>query len=129
MKRDQLYTMLLLSSILAFSYIVHGSPLACENEDPIVHTKNGTLRGLYLPAFDEELFLGVPFAEPPIGNLRLRHPVPYRSAWDGTRDATARSVSCAGYAGFDKDLTLGEGGNFWTLSCDEHVSLTHEQIA
>ena len=88
--------------------LVHASPLTCGVKIPLVHAKNGTLRGLSLPDFGEELFL-VPFAEPPIDNLRLRHPIPYQSAWNETRDATVRSVSCAGYAGFDKDLILGEG--------------------
>ncbi|KAL1861430.1 hypothetical protein VTK73DRAFT_7112 [Phialemonium thermophilum] len=100
--------MLPLWIVSALSYATRAVSSAAGQHDPLVRTKNGTLRGLSLPAFGEELFLGVPFAEPPLGNLRLRHPVPYRSAWDGVRDATSRSVSCAGYAGFDQGLALGE---------------------
>jgi hypothetical protein len=76
---------------------------------PQVTIRNGTLKGFHLPAFKEDIFLGIPFAAPPVDNLRLRHPIPYQNAWSGIRDATARSPSCPGYAGFDAGLSLGEG--------------------
>ena len=38
-------------------------------------------------------FLGVPFAEPPVGELRFREPVPVTS-WDDIRDATVPGPSC-----------------------------------
>lgn len=79
-----------------------------HNHGPQVTTKNGTLQGFYLPSFHEDLFFSVPFASPPIGDLRLRHPVPYTEHWQGVRDATLRSPSCPGYAGFDVGLVLGE---------------------
>jgi len=36
---------------------------------------------------------GIPYAEPPIGDLRWREPIPAR-AWTGTRDATRFGVIC-----------------------------------
>ncbi|KAF2032635.1 alpha/beta-hydrolase [Setomelanomma holmii] len=36
-----------------------------ESKGPIAHVKNGTLRGFDLPNVEQELFLGVPFAQPP----------------------------------------------------------------
>ncbi|KAI8680803.1 hypothetical protein LRP88_04422 [Fusarium phalaenopsidis] len=80
----------------------------CDGRPPIATTKNGTLRGFYLPEFHEDLFLGVPFAQPPLGDLRLRHPVSLNESWHGVRNATKRSLTCPGYAGFDKGLDLGE---------------------
>lgn len=79
---------------------------------PLAKTKNGTLQGFRLPAFNEDVFFAVPFAAPPVGDLRLRHPEPYNTAWKGVRDATVRSPSCPGYAGFDVGLALGEGMKF-----------------
>jgi cholinesterase len=76
---------------------------------PLATVKNGTLQGLYLADFQEDIFLGVPFAEPPVGDLRLRHPVPYQENWEDIRNATTRSFSCTGYAGFSEGLTMGEG--------------------
>ena len=36
----------------------------------LAHTLNGTYQGRYLPSFDQDLFLGVPFANTP----RLNNP-------------------------------------------------------
>lgn len=76
---------------------------------PRVQIKNGTLQGIHLSEFKEDLFLGIPFASPPIGERRLRRPVPYQKAWNGIRDATERGVSCPGYGPLHEGLTLGEG--------------------
>ncbi|KAH9221753.1 Alpha/Beta hydrolase protein [Leptodontidium sp. 2 PMI_412] len=84
------------------SYLAQSRPL------PRVTINNGTLEGLYLPAFNQDVFLGVPFAAPPIGDLRLRRPKPYQDVWSGIRNAQVRSPSCPGYAGFDIGLDLGE---------------------
>jgi hypothetical protein len=76
---------------------------------PRVDIKNGTLEGIHLPEFSEDVFLGIPFASSPIEELRLRRPVPYHNAWNGTRDATKRGVNCPGYGPMDDGLNLGEG--------------------
>jgi hypothetical protein len=98
----------ILVALLYASAPTSGLP-TCDGRPPIATTKNGTLRGFYLPEFHEDLFLGVPFAQPPLGDLRLRHPVSLNESWHGVRNATKRSLTCPGYAGFDKGLDLGEG--------------------
>ena len=50
-----------------------------------VTTKAGQLRGKELPG--GILFAGIPFAQPPIGELRLRPPQPVEP-WTGVREAT-----------------------------------------
>ncbi|KAJ6617176.1 Alpha/Beta hydrolase protein [Mycena sp. CBHHK59/15] len=41
---------------------------------PSVTIKNGTVLGVDLPQFGQDLFLGIPYAQPPVGDLRLRLP-------------------------------------------------------
>lgn len=54
---------------------------------PIVTTPDGTVRGVRR-ADGSIAFLSIPFAEPPVGDLRFAAPVP-RRPWVGVRDATA----------------------------------------
>jgi hypothetical protein len=76
---------------------------------PTASVQNGTFTGLHLPQLNQDLFLGVPFARPPVGDLRLRHPQSLNHSWEGDRDATRRGNSCVGYAGFAKGLNMSEG--------------------
>ena len=50
-----------------------------------VTVKQGTLEGVQLGNSTRQ-FLGVPFATPPVGNLRFRAPQPAQS-WQGVREA------------------------------------------
>jgi hypothetical protein len=52
--------------------------------------KNGTYSGLSLPMFDQEVFYGVPYAQPPVSNLRLRQSLPLNSSFDGVKPLTER---------------------------------------
>ena len=55
-------------------------------EPPVVHTAAGAVRGIQRPG--SAAFLGIPFAQAPIGDLRFAAPVP-PEPWQGIRDATA----------------------------------------
>lgn len=59
----------------------------------VVGTTIGELRGVHRPSGGAE-FLGVPYAQPPLGDLRWREPVPVKP-WSGVRDATAFGAPCA----------------------------------
>lgn len=85
--------------------IRHGSSLNIEAAScagaPIVQLRNGSLCGIERSVSGQAqvAFLGISFAQPPVGDLRLRHPLPY----DGTyqeRDAKNQPNSCPGYGGF-----------------------------
>lgn len=57
--------------------------------DALLTTTSGQVRGTRrrLPGFDSFAFLGIPYAEPPVGPLRFAAPQP-RGRWDGVLDAT-----------------------------------------
>jgi para-nitrobenzyl esterase len=54
------------------------------NEYVVVETSKGAVRGAWRE--HSAAFLGIPFAEPPYGDLRFQPPEP-RTAWTGVRDA------------------------------------------
>ncbi|XP_074599285.1 acetylcholinesterase-like isoform X2 [Brevipalpus obovatus] len=61
----------------------------------IVSTSYGKLRGFTSRALSKDIvvFLGIPYAQPPIGQLRFARPEPPLS-WDGVRDATRFGPQC-----------------------------------
>ncbi|MCC4909275.1 carboxylesterase/lipase family protein [Microbacterium sp. cx-59] len=55
------------------------------NDAPVVRTASGLVRGMRRE--DSLAFLGIPFAQPPVGERRFAAPVPMEP-WEGIRDAT-----------------------------------------
>ncbi|RLN53786.1 hypothetical protein BBJ29_004500 [Phytophthora kernoviae] len=43
------------------------------------------------------MFLGMPYAQPPVGNLRFRNPEPLNTTWSDANNATEYSPMCYGY--------------------------------
>lgn len=66
---------------------------------PQVNTLNGTYQGRYLPDWDQDAFLGISYAQPPLGPLRYRWPQSVNTSFDGVRDASTYSYSCMQYTG------------------------------
>jgi para-nitrobenzyl esterase len=107
--------------------VVSGVPrrAAAEAADrggaPIVRTEGGALRGVV--ASGVGTFLGVPYAAPPVGDLRWRAPRA-ASAWRGVRDATAFAPSCPQRPGlFAPPPVLSEDClylNVYTPALDNH---------
>ncbi|KAG5668697.1 hypothetical protein PVAND_016626 [Polypedilum vanderplanki] len=63
----------------------------------IVKTSGGELEGVHIrTGFSSSYiaFKGIPYAEPPIGKLRFRAPIPHRG-WQGVRDASRHGNVCA----------------------------------
>jgi carboxylesterase type B len=56
-----------------------------QNIETIVQTTHGAVRGTWENGI--AVFRGIPYAEPPVGKLRFKPPVP-RQRWEGVRDAT-----------------------------------------
>ncbi|CAD6188027.1 unnamed protein product [Caenorhabditis auriculariae] len=88
---------MLFALTLAFLF---GLLRSLENEAFIVHTSLGALEGrqmtsAYSPFGNQTaiIFFGIPFAKPPLGNLRFRGPAP-AGKWRGTLDAKQYSAAC-----------------------------------
>lgn len=54
---------------------------------PTIKVKNGTYVGLHSENYNQDLFLGVPYAQPPVGNLRYRVPHSLNTTWKESRGA------------------------------------------
>ncbi|PNS17192.1 hypothetical protein CAC42_7246 [Sphaceloma murrayae] len=66
---------------------------------PVVNLKNGSYYGVRQANYSQDLFLGVPFAQPPIGDLRFANPEPLDQSWSGAWPATDYAFECIGYGG------------------------------
>ena len=61
---------------------------------PLVTIDSGTLEGAHFgSASDELMFLGIPYAAPPIGERRWKPPQPV-DRWQGTRKADSYGAAC-----------------------------------
>ena len=70
------------------------SAAASSQIDPlVVRTTAGLVRGIARTSGGAQ-FLGIPYAEPPVGPLRWRAPVP-KKPWSGVRDTGAFGSSCS----------------------------------
>ena len=79
--------------------------LRSTGERQVVETTYGELRGFAADA-DTWQYLAIPYAKPPLGDLRWRAPVA-PEAWSGVREAIAWSDQAAQNAGLER---FGEGG-------------------
>ena len=70
-----------------------GAALALGSDDLTVTTQSGQVKGATRPSGGAE-FLGIPYAQPPVGELRWREPQSAKG-WSGIRDATKFGAPCA----------------------------------
>ncbi|CAD6202673.1 GSCOCT00009710001.2-RA-CDS [Cotesia congregata] len=79
---------ILLLSTISLTTLARSDPL-------VIETTSGLIRGTSKTVLDHEVhvFLGVPFAKPPIGPLRFRKPLPM-DPWHGVLNTTSLSNSC-----------------------------------
>jgi hypothetical protein len=84
---------LVLSTVLALLFVL-ARRVPQDPNDALVRTANGTYAGRHLPDLNQHVFLGIPFAAPPLGPLRFRHPQPFVGSWEGVRNATEYAPNC-----------------------------------
>ncbi|KAH8884560.1 alpha/beta-hydrolase [Thozetella sp. PMI_491] len=61
---------------------------------PVVAVKNGSYSGVYSPEYNQEYFLGMPYAQPP---ARFSLAQVLNTSWTDTRAATTYPKHCVGY--------------------------------
>jgi para-nitrobenzyl esterase len=90
------------------------SALPAAGPKTLVQTKSGSLQGFVERG--SRKWLGVPYAEPPVGDLRWRPPQPYKPWGAEPRDATEFKPDCAQFGpGWP---SLGETGlNYTSEDC------------
>ncbi|XP_060565855.1 acetylcholinesterase-like isoform X2 [Ruditapes philippinarum] len=87
---------------------------------PISRTTKGKIEGVRVNVHGTEvdIYWGIPFAKPPVGDLRFKHPIPPDS-WNGVRDATRKPAAC--WQGEDNAFPGHEGAKVWNpnTNCSE----------
>jgi len=88
--------------------------VCADKADPVVQVTGGQIKGSTLSG-GITTFKGVPFAQPPVGDLRWRDPEAVRP-WSGVREATAFGAPCI--QGGDEKKIIGNEDcltlNIWT---------------
>jgi para-nitrobenzyl esterase len=80
------------SAAFCFVLALTGSERA--ETQPVAHVTGGLIRGAEQGSPSAgAVFRGIPFAQPPVGNLRWRQPQPV-ALWKGTHDATRYGPAC-----------------------------------
>ncbi|POS72259.1 hypothetical protein DHEL01_v209348 [Diaporthe helianthi] len=88
-----MYSNVHLVHLLSFCALVVGG----ATNTPTAQVKNGTYIGRYSADYDQDFFLGIPYAQPPVGDLRFRQAQPLNDTWEGVREALDYSPLCVGY--------------------------------
>ncbi|MCJ1474853.1 hypothetical protein MMC13_003513 [Lambiella insularis] len=100
-----------------FSFLqINALPIACNNDSsvvPVATVLNGSYYGVHSASYNQDFFLGIPFAQPPVGDLRLRLPASLNTTWKQPRNATEYGYACIGYG---EDTQIG-ASNYVSEDC------------
>lgn len=91
------FLLLLLAS--SVSSLPHAASSTNGTASPIAVTLNGTYQGVYSSTYNQDFFLGVPYAQPPLGPLRFRNAQSLNASFEEVRTATEYYPECVGYGG------------------------------
>jgi len=99
----------LITIFINFSFIENQKKVhSIADAEPVVKTANGLLRGV--KDGDVDVFKGIPYAAPPVGEYRWRPPQPVK-AWEGVLDATRFGSNCAQAGWPRKPGTIADGSS------------------
>jgi para-nitrobenzyl esterase len=98
-----------LALLISCSLTAQQAPVnAASTQSPVVRTISGDLRGTTVGNVD--IYKGIPFAAPPVGEFRWRPPQPV-TPWKGVRDASNFGPSCAQSGWGGQPGTISEGSS------------------
>ena len=86
-----------LASAVPHAQVPYRRQTATSYGTPSVTVKNGTLSGVHKSNYGQDYFLGIPFAQPPVEQLRFRNPQSINTTYDGVYEATEYAPECYGY--------------------------------
>ncbi|KAF7624908.1 Alpha/Beta hydrolase protein [Aspergillus flavus] len=75
---------------------------------PLARVRNGTYIGRHLDKFNQDVFLGMPYAQPPIGQNRFHPPRPIVNVWEHPRSAHEYGPHCIGYGDHQEQFQQSE---------------------
>ena len=110
-----------MTTLVATILIVLIGGNAWADSGPVVKVTGGQIRGASLDK-GGAVFKGIPYAQPPVGDLRWREPMPVKS-WTGVRDTTAFGPICAQASSPKAALSSKEDClylNVWTPEWPSH---------
>lgn len=85
-----------MATVTQFVILLFLLPCSLATKDHLViTTKDGEVKGKLVPVLHGKVraFLGIPYAKPPVGNMRFRAPEPVEG-WKEVKDATKYSNTC-----------------------------------
>ncbi|VDI41412.1 Hypothetical predicted protein [Mytilus galloprovincialis] len=121
-----MYSVLNLLILKTFLCIIAVNSFLLNN--PVVETDCGAVEGIGTSVNE---FKGIPYAEPPVGNLRWKPPVPKsktaQNCWTGTLKANTFGNSCYQRGMVNKSITFGSEDclylNVWTPNTNKNANL------
>ncbi|PYH32854.1 cholinesterase [Aspergillus neoniger CBS 115656] len=86
-------------ALLALLAVGNAAPtkVARSAASPTAQVRNGTYVGVTNIHYQQDFFLGMPYAQQPLGDLRFTVPQSLNESWSGARDAKEYSNICVGY--------------------------------
>src|SRR5690348_3678653 len=113
--------------VLTVLFALAAAAAAAAGKSPVVKTDTGKVRGKLSADGQVRIFLGIPYAVPPVGALRWQPPRPAEK-WHGVREALEFGHRCVQRNAFP-DMIFRDPGqsedclnlNVWTPAKNRHA--------
>lgn len=113
--RPSVWALAAAAPVLTTCHVAQGArsqPSTAFDAAPKANLAIGTYIGRHSTEYGQDFFLGLPFAQPPVGPLRYVAPQSLNTTFDEPRNATKYGPECIGY-GFDQWIL----GNYISEDC------------